>query len=152
MITVSAHAIANAFITLSEAQRRPLTNMQVQKLVFLAHGYTLGLYDRPLYFDNTHAWQWGPVTPKLYKSLQKFGSGFVTSKVPSQDFVPGEDREAWSVIEAVWQGYGHRSGGQLSALTHKNGSPWEQIWNKERFSIIPTETIGAYYRGLVETV
>lgn len=154
MAAVSAHAVANAFLDLAEQEGRSLTNMQVQKLVFLAHGYMLAIYDRPLYYDNTHAWQWGPVVPRLYKAMQRFGSGFVsdrlTSKDASKDAIDDSDADAKAVVHAVWQGYGHRSGGELSSITHKSGSPWSKTWERKKFDVIPTEDIAAYYRALVE--
>ena len=149
MAAYSANAVGNSFLALAVEQGRSLTNMQVQKLVFLAHGYMLGLFDEPLYANDTHAWQWGPVIPRLYKAMQKFGSGFVTGNLPAEDSVPATDEKAWSVIKAVWEGYGHRSGAELSAITHKSGSPWEQAWRTAKFSVIPQESIADYYRSMV---
>lgn len=148
-MTVSSHAIANEFIKLAQAQDKPLTNMQLQKLVFIANGYTLALFDRPLYYHNSHAWQWGPVIPKLYKSLQKYGSGFIKEFLASEDTV--EDEEDLDVIKGVWDAYGHYTGIQLSTLTHQKNTPWSITWEKERFSVIPNELIAQHYKGLVES-
>jgi uncharacterized phage-associated protein len=149
MAAYSANAVGNSFLALAEGQGRSLTNMQVQKLVFLAHGYMLGLFNEPLYSNDTHAWQWGPVIPRLYKAMQKYGSGFVKGRIPADDEIPESDENARAVIKAVWDGYGNRSGAELSAITHKSGSPWEQAWRTAKFSVIPQESIADYYRSMV---
>ena len=43
-----ALAIANFFITLGVERECPPTQMKLQKLVYFAHGWHLGLYDQPL--------------------------------------------------------------------------------------------------------
>ncbi|MCC6589757.1 MAG: SocA family protein [Bryobacterales bacterium] len=151
VVLVSAHVVANAFLALAREENRALTNMQLQKLVFLAQGYCLAILGRPLYYHRIHAWQWGPVIPKLYKVLQRYGSGDVTEplEVPQseedQEIGPDEQK----IIRAVWNAYKSYSGAQLSALTHRKGTPWSETWAKEKFGVIPEEVIADYYRGLV---
>lgn len=149
-MAVTSHAVANEFIRLSQEHGKQLTNMQLQKLVFLAQGYSLAIFDAPLHIHNTHAWQWGPVIPKLYKSLQKYGSGFVAEALQAVDGIAPTSSDA-EIIKAVWEGYGHYSGGQLSALTHRPKTPWSETWGKEQFAIIDNNRIAAYYKSLIET-
>jgi len=150
-MTVSSQAIANKFIQLSRSEGKSLTNMQLQKLVFIAQGYTLAILDHPLYYHNTHAWQWGPVIPKLYKPLQKYGRNFVTEEIKAEDEAPinGDESE---IIQAIWEGYGHLSGGELSTLTHKNGTPWSITWDSKQFAVIPESLIAEHYKSIVESV
>lgn len=146
----SSHAVANEFIRLAQLQDKQLTNMQLQKLVFIAQGYFLAIHGIPLHFHNTHAWQWGPVIPKLYKSLQKYGSDFVTETLETIDKIEPETKEA-DIIKAVLDNYGHYSGGQLSALTHRPNTPWSKTWEKDKFSIIDNDLIEKHYKELLET-
>ena len=145
----SACAVANEFLRLAKLEHTTLTNMQVQKLVFLANGYCLALTGSPLYYHNTQAWQWGPVIPQLYKALQKYGNGSVTEDLAAPDDIAPDDADALAIIRGAWSGYGNRSAFELSSLTHKPGSPWRQTWEKDQFGIIPTDTIAAYYRNLL---
>lgn len=152
-MAVSAHAVANEFLSLAEAEGRALTNMQVQKLVFLAQGYSLALLGEPIYYHNTHAWQWGPVVPKLYKALQNFGSGVVRGPIPAPPpETPGQDltEQMRVVINGVWRGYGKCSGAQLSELTHRPGSPWSITWESDKFGVISNDEIRRYYSERVE--
>jgi len=149
-MSVSSQAIANKFFELAKSEGKLLTNMQLQKLVYISQGFSLALLDKTIYFHNSHAWQFGPVIPKLYKSLQKYGNGHVTEQLLAEDKLPNESQEI-KIVKGVWQGYGHFSGGQLSALTHKPGTPWSQTWESNQFGIIPRELMSEYYKRLLET-
>ncbi len=135
---------------MARQEGRTLTNMQVQKHVFLAQGFCLGLLGKPIYYNDTHAWQWGPVVAKLYKALQRYGSGMVREEVPTD---PGDElddsSEEYSILQGVWNAYKGYSGGQLSELTHREGTPWLKAWTSQKFSVIPQESIQAYYSELV---
>ena len=153
-MSFSAHSIANQFIKLAKKEAKQLTNMQLQKLVFIANGYSLVLLERPLFYHNSHAWQFGPVIPKLYKTLQKYGSGFVSDFLPLPDpneTAISEDSEEYELIVGVWGAYGHLTGSQLSGLTHKEGTPWSETWSKSKFAVIDNELIANHYKGLVES-
>ncbi len=152
-VAVSSQVVANEFLRLARSEERNLTNMQVQKLVFLAQGYCLALLDRPMYYHNTHAWQWGPVVPKLYKDLRKYGSGIVMENVPSpSDESIDPDSREHEVLTGVWKAYGNYTGGQLSALTHREGTPWFKTWMENKFGVIQLEDIQEYYHRLVHRV
>jgi uncharacterized phage-associated protein len=148
-MSVSSYAIANKFIELAQKEGKLLTNMQLQKLVIIAHGYTLALLDRPLYDEKTYAWQWGPVVKKLYKSLQKYGRDFVTKQISTDDKL-SDDSEEMEIVSAVWRTYGHFTGSQLSALTHKPNTPWSIIWKHEPFGVIPDPLISEHYKNAIE--
>ena len=119
--------------------------MQLQKLVFLAQGYALALLDRPIFKHDVHAWQWGPVIPKLYKVLQKYGAGDVAEEIQATDSVADGSEES-EIVRGVWDAHKSYTGSQLSSLTHKQGTPWSLTWEKERFAIIPEELIASYYK------
>ena len=144
-MAISSLAVANAFLDLAEEQCKTLTNMQVQKLVFLAQGYCMALLDRPIHYHNTHAWQFGPVIPRLYKNLQKYGNGVVSEHVTTDESID-KNSEDYQIVRGVFKVYGGYTGGQLSSLTHEAGTPWSQTWGQNRFGIIDDELMGAFYK------
>lgn len=150
---VSAKAIANRFIEIAENASCYITNMQLQKLVYIANGFHLGFTKKPLTYNNIHAWQFGPVIPKLYKALQKFGNGKVSGRLETDDTIP-EGSFASRIIQEVWESYGNMSGAKLSDLTHLSGSPWHKTWerDKNRFGVIPVEIIAEYYCEKLKSV
>ncbi|MEO8434279.1 MAG: type II toxin-antitoxin system antitoxin SocA domain-containing protein [Pyrinomonadaceae bacterium] len=126
-----------------------LTNMQMQKLVYIAHGYHLGVLGAPLFRDRVYAWQFGPVIPRLYDALKIWGADFVKKRLETLTPPIKPDTAEWKVIEVVWAGYGNFSGPELSAMTHKPGSPWALAWEPGKKNPIPDDTIEAYYRQLI---
>lgn len=138
-------AVANQFIDLAAKSGQKLTNMQLQKLVFLAHGISLALTDKPLTYHNIHAWQWGPVLPQLYKRFSTYGSSPVDKSGVCDEAMP-ETGEESEVIASVWKNFGNLTGPQLSALTHQTGSPWDIVWNSDQYGIIPNELIQNFYK------
>jgi uncharacterized phage-associated protein len=119
--------------------------MQVLKLVYIAHGWHLGVYGRPLVNEPIEAWKYGPVIPSLYHEYKRYGSSVIkngSSKSPA-----GFDSEEKSTIEQVWKGYGGRTGISLSSLTHEPGTPWSiTVQQTGHGSIISNDLIEDFYR------
>jgi uncharacterized phage-associated protein len=122
-----ARSIANEFLRCAWQEGRDLTNMQVQKLVYIAHGYSLAILDLPLVRQRVEAWRYGPVIPVLYHSLRQYGSGFVTEPIAtnSQEALSETFHVLISVVESA---YGRFTGPQLSTMTHREGTPWRQVY------------------------
>lgn len=139
-----ALAVANALIERSSAKQRPLTPMQVIKLVYICHGWMLGLYHRPLISQPVEAWRYGPVINSVYQELKKYGNSHVTDKidVATEEFDNLED----DLINQVLDKYSSLSGIALSKLTHAAGTPWHIIWTERgKNSIIPDDLIEEHY-------
>ena len=142
----NALEIADEFIRRSGNTK---TNMQIQKMVYIAHGYMLGAYGRPLISENVEAWRWGPVIPSLYKRFKKYGSDLITAKPGRR---PNFDAEEERVLEYVWGNYGKYCGYYLSQITHGKESddktPWKNHYVDGSKVVIPDHSIWEYYRVL----
>jgi len=146
-MAVTSLAVANKFLELARESGYSLTNMQLQKLVFFAHGYHLALEGVPLYAEETKAWQFGPVIPDLYKHLQKYGKSEVTESIPTAGEV--SDEEQVNVIDAVWDAYKGYDAWRLSDISHRKDSPWDKVWSNAPFGKIDNDTVKQYYRKLL---
>lgn len=144
-----SRVIANRFIELARADRGAFTPMQLLKLVYIAHGWMLGLYGRPLIKDDIQAWQYGPVIPRLYNEVREYKGSPVTKSIAN---VSGEaiDRQEDSIIEQVYDRYGHMSGIDLSAITHAPNTPWSQTYVPGVFATpIGNDLIQHHYQHLI---
>jgi uncharacterized phage-associated protein len=147
-----ARSVANEFIELARAAGNPLTNMQIQKLVYIAHGYSRAILHRPLIRQRVEAWRYGPVIKDLYNDLREYGAGLVTKpieKVPKE--VLSETDKA--LVQTVLNAYGKFSGPQLSTMTHQKGTPWADVYDPEsqfHDTDIPDHLIEKYYSKLLE--
>lgn len=156
-----AIAIANEFLRRAESEQRALTHMHPQKLVYLAHGWTLAVSGRPLIEEPFEAWEYGPVVRKLYQSLRYAGAGDVPRLIRFGDDTPSEIDNAEeaaailtpsesAVIDRVWENYREFQAFQLSALTHADGSPWQRTYDngQGKNGFINTDLIWDYFADL----
>lgn len=112
-----------------------VTHLQLQKLVFFAHGWTLAFLHHPLVTEESvEAWQHGPVFRNLYDALRQrnFKMDSIVTEVPTSvaERLAGwrgknhlSDNES-KVISLVYGRYGDLDGQALVDLTHRKGTPW----------------------------
>jgi uncharacterized phage-associated protein len=145
--------VANEFIRLAANQGRPLDQIQLQKLVYIAHGWCLALHGQPLTGDRPEAWDFGPVYRRLADALALHGLGPVTDQI----CVPEEVRTELEVVERdliarIYQDYSRFSGSQLSNLTRRGNAPWAQIYagGAGKFRDIPHDLVRAQFVQIAE--
>ena len=146
-----SRTIANRFLDLAEREGARLTPMQLIKLVYIAHGWSLGLFGRPLVRDRIEAWQYGPVLPKLYEEVRAFRGEPVTEllSAPLGEALSQEDDD---LLRDVFRRYGPKDGVELSRLTHAPGTPWSRTYRPGSFgNVIPEAAIKAYYQHLADS-
>jgi uncharacterized phage-associated protein len=159
-----AVAIANEF--LRKQGGASLTQMQIQKLVYIAHGWTLALTGNPLTIEEPQAWDYGPVYADLYDHTKLFGRSPIGREITPDDDEPARffGREKGkrppyraslnaverSIIDQVWSRYGSLSGARLSAVTHQTGTPWSQSYAGRKNSAITNAMIKEHYCELAE--
>ena len=131
-----ARAVANEFIKRANRDGLALTNMQLQKLPYIAHGWSLALLDKPLIADEQpQAWPYGPVYPSLYDSLRSYGSRAVEDVIREDngsDVIKNLSEKEKVLIEAVWARYRGIPEWRLSDMTHQDGTQLSlarQRWN-----------------------
>lgn len=141
----TATAVAQAFLDLAYREGLQLTNMQLQKLVFFAHGAHLAAYGQPLINEPIKAWDFGPVIPSLYEKLRGYGAMAVPHLIDQWERIHPNSSD-FQAVRSAWKAYGHLDAWTLSDITHQPGSPWEQVWNNGgRYSDIPDYVIQQYY-------
>ncbi|MEJ8756375.1 type II toxin-antitoxin system antitoxin SocA domain-containing protein [Pontibacter sp. H259] len=154
----SALAVANYFIQKSEETGYELTPMKVIKLVYIAHGWHLGLLKKPLIEEEVQAWQYGPVIETVYHAFKRFGASRIEGPADTGNFFKSnipqvEDSQVKGLLDSVWKAYGKFSGTQLSALTHQPNTPWDIVWNhpsyRNLFNIIPNDLIQEHYEQII---
>lgn len=143
------NAIDVAFSLLKHAakQGKCFTNLQLQKLTYVCHGLSLAHFNRPLIIEDVFAWKYGPVVPSLYFRFKEFGSGVIAASYDEVEL----DLESEALISDVVSKLGQLSGSQLVELTHREGSPWEKVWDGTRQKVIPDAVICEHYTRIKQT-
>jgi Uncharacterized phage-associated protein len=142
--------IANKFIELACVAGTPITQMQAQKLTYIAHGLNLGHKGAPLLTTPVCAWRYGPVVPVLYNYLKHYGRSAINQPI----FVPPAIAEQFDpateqLLETVYRYYGRYSAEELSTFTHREGTPWKKATDAN-LDIIPDSFIQDYYKRLLQ--
>ena len=135
-----SQAIANEFLRIAKGEGKPLTPMQLLKLVFFAHGWHLALTGKPLIDEPVQAWDYGPVIPSLYHEFKKYGNNAITANATSIKHLGGSKFQihcpnvafgstqdtayVQRLLAKIWEIYGKLTAFQLSNITHEPNSPW----------------------------
>ena len=138
--TYSAVHVAFCLLKHAAEQGKCFSNLQLQKLTYVCHGLSLAHFQRPLITDDVFAWQYGPVVPSVYFRFKSFGSSSIKERM---DIVLDDDSEA--IVKDVVAKLGDLSGPQLVELTHREGSPWEKVWDGTQNKVIPDHIIQNHY-------
>ncbi len=145
--------VANSILFKAKEDGVSITPLKLQKLMYYLHGWYLAIQNKPLLNENFEVWQYGPVLPSIYHELKHLGrksiDDYLTTLSP-QDLEPVAyvvnegDEEFYDILDAVWSNYSGYSGLQLSAMTHKDGSPWDRA-KKEYEAVLKNSDIREHF-------
>lgn len=130
MQPLDSRAVANRILEIAESKDITLTMMQLQKLVYIAHGWWLAFSNTPLTKDSPEAWQYGPVYRSVYNSFR--GSGSQPIRRRASDPITGLlfsgefSSDADGLLDQIVDSYGKMHAFQLSDITHQENTPWSK--------------------------
>lgn len=144
-MTVNVFAAAKR---LAERSGWTLTNLEIQKILYLAHMFYLGRTGgEPLVAGEFEAWDYGPVLPSLYHKIKIYGSepvGNVFHSVP--DIPSGAEAQ---IIDEAYDNLGKVGASRLVKATHRLGGAWDRHYRRgERHCVMPNADILAEYLSL----
>lgn len=147
--------VAYRLLQIAKEKDIQLSNLQLQKLIYIAHGYLLGWVGEPLIRDDVQAWKYGPVLPEVYKNFKDNGRSKVsTDGIENINFGSDFTENEETCLKGVLNLYGEDPAESLINITHQKNTPWDEIWNKKGgkdklFAVIPDELIKNHYRKVV---
>lgn len=122
-----------------------LTNLGLQKILYLAHMAYLGYRDNPLVDGHFEAWDYGPVHPEVYHRAKIYGSdaiGNIFRQVPD---LPDSDEK--SCLDFYGSFFSEKTPAELVAITHDNCGAWAKNYRPTvRGIIIPDQDIKDEFR------
>ena len=145
---VPAHVVAEQILWLRGEMEQKTTPFQLQKLIYIAHGWMLGEQERPLVSDEVRAWEYGPVFLEVYHRYKKFGGSPITEPTANRaHFLTDGQRR---MIDKVVREY-NLPFADLYSIVHHESTPWSKIWKeKGRNAVIPNHIIQEHYQWLME--
>ena len=123
--------------------------MRLLKLAYMAHGWSLAIFDEPLVNDYVQAWKYGPVIPTIYYAFRPSGV-YDLKKIPMvREQTLGED--VCELMKSVYGIYKKLSDRQLTHLTHISGGPWRKAYVPgEIGTVISNELISQHFKDKIE--
>lgn len=123
----TALQIAHFIINLCNQNGRPVSNLELQKILYFLQLYHMRSYNGALLFsDDICAWKYGPVVPSVYNIYNGYGGGLIRNFYDCSDINLGIQQLLAPVIISLEQ----RGSWNLVDLTHGHGTPWEITYNK----------------------
>ena len=149
---IGALHIANAFIRKGRQENNHPCIIKLLKITYIAHGTYMAEHNNPLFDERVQAWKYGPVIPLVYFAFKHTKGDPIKSQqypcwIEEDDFF---GTEKGKVVSAVWDKYKDMPPMELVDRTHKEGTPWHDVWERDggknnRFVIIPNPKIQDYY-------
>ena len=140
-----AISVMSAATTACEQRNWQLTNLELQKLLYLAQMKYLGENQgSPLIKDAFEAWKYGPVVSRLYQRVKRFGDSSIGDVFAVDRDLTRPEHEC---VRQVVEQFRAKTPGQLVELTHRSGGAWDLFYEPNVEHIrIPNEAIAAEFR------
>jgi uncharacterized phage-associated protein len=96
------------------------------------------------------AWKYGPVIPSIYEAYKKYGSRSIRQEKDLDISNIEGNSYLTKFLDHMFEKYSKFTGSELIALTHKEGTPWKQVYKPNIPHIeIERERIQSYYEDLL---
>jgi uncharacterized phage-associated protein len=117
--------VASAFVQRSGER---LSHLALQKYVYLAHMLFSGMSDGKSLIDDSEfqAWDYGPVSPVLYRRLRGFGSLNIPRVLLSG--AESLDRAGQEAVDEIWRELSGVPAAKLVEITHSPLGAWAKVY------------------------
>lgn len=160
-----ARYIVNKFYT-SEYKEKgySISNMKLQKILYLVQAYFLVENDRPCFSEKIHAWSFGPVVPAAYHEFKCYGNlpipEIKSYLIPDSDGILGVRRIPYECrisesdkkdIDKIVDIFKDWSAIGLMKYTHTQ-KPWIDAYadGHSQNDVIENEAIADYFTNILE--
>ena len=141
-------SVLSAGKRLGERSGWTLTNLQMQKMTYIAHMYCLGVHEIPLVSGTFEAWDLGPVHPMLYHMLKGYGAKPIR---PGGLFMAADLSDDYLGVDILDQAVDFLDRRELVNITHWKYGAWAKNYDPTfRGVLIPNRDILEEYRLRVE--
>lgn len=161
-MTYTPQHIANYFLKRADDEGRPMDQLKLIKLVYIAYGWALALTGKRLFSEEIQAWKHGPVIRSVYDEFKHYGSLPIHSRATEFDLdtfelteprVPEKDAETQLILGKVWAAYKRFSGWQLRQKTHEPDTPWSMTYDpRRRDQVISDELIRPHFLTIIRQI
>ena len=103
-----------------------VSNLKMQRILYLAHLVYTGKTKERLIKTPFEAWDYGPVQPTLYHKLKRFGARYVND-IFFREFPLQEGDKEFGILREMSE-FREFPTSSLIAITHKEGGAWSKVY------------------------
>jgi len=132
---VKAVDVANFFVDLAlDMDEEFITNLKVNKLVYLAQAEYLQKFNKVLFEEKIYAWTYGPVINEVYQTFKPCGNSPIRSTFGEYSNEIFESDELDVLIHVALK-YMCYTPSALVNITHRENGPWSHAEVSSEISI-----------------
>lgn len=136
-----AKSVANYVIAYGMKISHPVSNLQLQKILYYIQVHFLKEKGIPFFKDEIEAWQFGPVIPTVYYQYAAWGPAPITMfKTQKIDLEQEEKKD----LEQIVKEKAVLSLLEIVADTHKKGKAWDLYYKVNKRDVIPKKAMELY--------
>lgn len=138
----SAIDVAKYIIWYCSEKGFAISNLKLQKILYFVQAEFLVFTDRPCFYEDIEAWDFGPVVPVVYRKYKVYGG----SNIPTLflgSIVRFEDNEE-ELINGIVDACSDYTASELVEITHRQ-SPWRDNYEPRKNNVIPSNEIRDYF-------
>ena len=112
IVMISPLYAANNMIKRAKEQEINLTNLKLQKLLYILYAKYYHDTNASLFADRFEAWQYGPVLADIYDIFKREGSGAISELRPDANgeiLIVSETGTFGASFDYVWANYARQS-------------------------------------------
>lgn len=119
----SVNDVANYTINYCIAQKNPISNLKLQKLLYFIWIDFFKSKKKYLFEENFYAWKFGPVVPEVYYNYCVYGSFPILSVVSKEEqLILEEDK---NIIKRTIDRLKDVPVSRMIDITHEADKPWD---------------------------
>lgn len=118
----TANEVADYLIALAHKRGEEVNNLKLQRLLYYAQAWHLGVHGEPLFPEKFRAWMSGPVIPDLFWRFDEFG----IDSIPPQGNAAGLSADVTLFLDQVADEYMPLDEYHLSQLA-RSEFPWRNV-------------------------
>jgi len=136
--------VANLILDIRDELNLETTNLELQKLLYFSHAFSLNRFDVPLVSGFFEAWKNGPVNPAVYRAFKEFVGSPITKRAMKRDYrknayidLPNElPKQITSRIHDDIKSLSKLNAWELVDLSHAPNGPWDFVVEKSKTGIV----------------
>nr|DAO52241.1 MAG TPA: hypothetical protein [Caudoviricetes sp.] len=126
---MKALEVARYILTKCNKDGQPISNLQLQKMLYYIQYEFLTNYGKPLFDDDFEAWKFGPVIPAVYYEYSHMGAFRIGADYKDYDKILSEiSKDEINTLNDIIVDKRDINAWKLVDNTHKSGKAWDIVF------------------------